>query len=149
MKVVYVDIDDTLADYSSAHHNALLKNPEIAYPQSQYGFYAKLNLIPGSKETLLFMADNPDQFDVWILTAPSTRNVLSYSEKRVWVEERLGDKWIDRLIISPNKGLLKGDILIDNETSGRGQELFEGELIHFGSSLYPDWESIRRYLNVR
>jgi 5'(3')-deoxyribonucleotidase len=48
----------------------------------------------------------------------------------------------EKLIISPNKGLLKGDILIDDIVEGKGQEHFEGELIHFGSAKFPDWESV-------
>ena len=46
------------------------------------------------------------------------------------------------LIICSHKGLLKGDILIDDHASGRGQELFEGKLIHFGQDDYPDWETV-------
>ncbi len=42
-----------------------------------------------------------------------------------------------KLIICSNKGLLKGDILIDDHISGRGQEFFEGKLIHFGQNEYP------------
>jgi 5'-nucleotidase len=40
-------------------------------------------------------------------------------------------------------GLLKGDFLIDDYITGRGQEYFEGELIHFGSNQYPDRLSVR------
>ena len=83
MQIVYVDIDDTLAEYSAAYRKALLKNPDIAYPQSQYGFYTKLKRIPGGKEVLLHMAENPDLFDVWLLSAPSVENPMSYTEKRV------------------------------------------------------------------
>src|SRR5574343_428091 len=149
MLTVYVDIDDTLADYTGAVKKALKQTPGIIFPQSQYGFYTKLSLIPDGLEAITAMSLRPKQFDVWLLTAPSIKNPLSYTEKRVWVENRLGEKWVDRLIISPNKGLLKGDILIDNEVRGRGQENFEGELIEFGSKKHPNWKFIRSYLNVQ
>jgi len=48
--------------------------------------------------------------------------------------------------LATNKGLLKGDYLIDDYVAGRGQENFEGELIHFGSEQYPDWSSVTKYL---
>jgi 5'(3')-deoxyribonucleotidase len=62
------------------------------------------------------------------------RNPWSYTEKRVWVEQHLGFAFVERLIICPNKALLNGDILVDDQTSGRGQELFTGRLWQFGST---------------
>lgn len=35
--------------------------------------------------------------------------------------------------------------MIDDCTEGRGQENFEGEVLHFGSEDFPDWLSIRNY----
>ena len=54
--------------------------------------------------------------------------------------------FVKSLIITPNKGLNKGDYLIDDNDSGKGQEHFEGELIKFGSERYSDWESVLTYL---
>lgn len=44
----------------------------------------------------------------------------------------------ERLILAPNKGLLRGDDLIDDHAHGKGQDLFEGQLILFGSEDFPD-----------
>ena len=52
---------------------------------------------------------------------------------------------VRKLIISPNKGLNKGDYLIDDNKSGRGQENFEGELIHFGTEGLYNWAEILVY----
>jgi hypothetical protein len=52
---------------------------------------------------------------------------------------------VAKLIISPNKGLNRGHYLIDDCDSGKGQELFEGELIHFGHADYPDWNTVQKY----
>ena len=51
-----------------------------------------------------------------------------------------------KLILSPNKALLKGDFLIDDMINGKGQEDFEGELIAFGSEKYPNWKSVNKKL---
>ncbi len=40
-------------------------------------------------------------------------------EKRVWIEKYFGLEFTEKLIISANKGLLKGDLLIDDQTSIR------------------------------
>ena len=76
--------------------------------------------------------------EVYILTAPSVRNPFSYTEKRLWVEKYFDLDLYRRLIISPYRGLLKGDLLIADYDQGRGQEDFEGGLIRFVSAEVPD-----------
>ena len=139
-------MDDVLCNYTAAYQYALTENPEIKYPQSQYGFFRNLKPIKDSIKSIKQL-DQDNRFEVYILTAPSYRNPLCYSEKREWVEVYLGMPFVKRLIISPNKGLNKGDYLIDDNDSGKGQEHFEGELIKFGSAKYPDWGSVMAYLD--
>ena len=64
---------------------------------------------------------------------------MSYTEKRVWVEQQLGMEMVERLIISPNKSLLKGDYLIDDNIIGKGQEDFAGQVFQYGSAEFPNW----------
>ena len=139
--IIYIDMDDVLCDYTTAFNNAIEETPGIAFPQSQYGFYANLAPITGAIESVQKLI-NSEKFDPYILTAPSTRNPFSYTEKRVWIEKYFGIEFTEKLIISSNKGLLKGDILIDDLISGRGQENFEGKIMQFGSANYPDWKTV-------
>jgi len=144
--IVYVDMDDVICDFTSAYNYALQQNPSIKHPQSQYGFFA--NLIPkkGTVEAIKALIQS-EKFEPYVLTAPSTRNPFSYTEKRVWIEKYFGYDFVDKLIICANKSLLKGDYLIDDNTSGKGQEAFEGKLLHFGCAQFPNWHSIREALN--
>lgn len=144
-KIIYIDMDDVLCDYKKAHSQALLENPKIQFPQSQFGFFRSLKPISGGLEAVKYLNDQL-QFDVYILTAPSTKNPLCYLEKRLWVEDYLGMEMVERLIISPNKGLNKGDYLIDDNDSGRGQDQFEGKLIKFGSGEFEAWTQVLEYL---
>lgn len=146
-KIVYVDIDDTLVNFTRAYNHHRKYNPGIEFPQSQYGFFTKLMPFPGAIDAMWYMLAS-DKYDVYILTAPSVKNPLCYTEKRIWVEEHLGEEFLERLIISPNKGLSKGHYLIDDCCKGRGQENFEGELIQFGTERYPDWKAVREKLGV-
>jgi 5'(3')-deoxyribonucleotidase len=145
MKIVYIDMDDTLCDYRSAHQQALAANPSMNFPQAEYGFFSRLKSIENAIESVKQLLES-SIYKPYILTAPSVENPLSYAEKRVWVECHLGMKMVDRLIISPDKSLLKGDYLIDNNIEGKGQDEFEGILIHFGSKMYPDWKSVINFL---
>ena len=140
---IYVDMDNVLCDYQSAYDKALKDNPEIIYPQSQYGFFRNLKPMPSAKEIFKLLSD---KFDVWILTAPSVQNPLCYSEKREWVETYLGYDAAKRLIISPDKSLLIGDYLIDDIEEGRAkQNEFNGVQIVFGIEPYYNWIDVLDY----
>ncbi|MFE8073405.1 hypothetical protein QQM79_20290 [Marinobacteraceae bacterium S3BR75-40.1] len=147
MKIIYIDMDDTLCDFQGAFAKALNERPEMPYPQSQYRFFANLQPIEGALEVFTAMIRS-GVYDPYILSAPSLRNPFSYAEKREWVEAHLGSDVCNRLILCAHKGLLRGDLLIDDKVLGMGQENFEGQIIQFGSSKYPDWVSVRNALDI-
>jgi 5'(3')-deoxyribonucleotidase len=130
-------MDDVLADFTSAFKER--KNGSLPYPQSKYGFFLGLKPIPGGLDAIKTLRT---KYDVWILTRPSVLNPLCYTEKRVWVENHLGMEMVERLIISPDKSLLKGDYLIDDHQHPG----FEGELIQFGKEPYHNWQDVLNYL---
>jgi len=135
---VYIDMDDTLCQYSKAYREKKLRYPTIEYPQSQYGFFVELEPMIGAIEAYKTLEKH---FEVFILTAPSYKNPLCYTEKRVWVERHLGLETTANLIICKRKELLIGDYLIDDH-----QYDFQGEQIHFGSASFPDWKQVLAYL---
>jgi 5'(3')-deoxyribonucleotidase len=147
-KIIYVDMDDVLCEFSKSQSEALKCNPNIEFPQSQYNFFRKLSPMKDGVSTVQYLA-NLEMFEVYILTAPSIRNPLCYTEKRLWVEDYFGLDMVERLIITPNKGLNKGDYLIDDYDSGRGQENFEGKLLKFGSNEFPNWQSVLSYFKTK
>lgn len=68
------------------------------------------------------------------------------TDKRKWVGKYLSEAGKKRLIITHNKGLNKGDYLIDDRLA-KGVEDFEGEHLYFGPNKpFPDWESVLDYL---
>lgn len=146
-KIVYVDMDDTLCDLQAAAKSAKVRNPRMPYPQAEYGFYANLDPLPGAIEAITMLYGS-GKFEPWILTAPSLINPLCYTEKRVWVEKHLGMRMVERLIISPNKALLKGDYLIDDNITGKGQDKFEGIVFQYGIHPYASWKDILEHLNL-
>ena len=138
-QIIYIDMDGVLCDFKGAYARDKTRHPDRPFPQSRKGFYENLRPLPGALDTVARLYEN-HKFSPYILTAPSIHNPLSYTEKRLWTENHLGFKWLDKLIISPDKSLLRGDILIDDHNSGHGQDRFQGQLIHFGSTGYPNWD---------
>ena len=138
-------MDDVLAGFKAGIYKSIAEYPFTFIPQSKVGFFESLEPICGAINAVNELRKNC-LFDVYILTAPSTRNPHSYTEKRLWVEKYFDYDFTDKLIICSNKALLKGNYLVDDNASGKGQENFDGELIHFGSHVFPDWDSVLRYL---
>jgi len=147
MQIIYVDMDDVLCDYTQAYQEAIKRTPAMKYPQSQFGFFVNLQPIEGAIASFQKLIASPD-VEPYILTAPSIENPLCYTEKRIWVEQHLGFEVTNKLIICSNKGLLRGDKLIDDWTYGRGQENFDGEIVEFGSTNFPSWKEVNKHLNI-
>jgi 5'-nucleotidase len=135
-EIVYVDMDDTLCDWRGAYDKALQLYPEQKYPQSSMDFFRKLKPLPGAIEGFLKLEEKG--YDVWILTRPSYQNPFCYTEKRLWVEDHLGLEWTKKLILCPDKSLVKGDYLIDDYPWPG----FEGKQILFGSEEFPTWKKV-------
>lgn len=142
--IVYVDMDNVMCDFNRAKKRALELNPSIAHPHSQVDFFRQLEEIDGALDALLDLYDAG--IEVYILTAPSTMNPMSYTEKMLWVRDHLGQYWVERLIISKHKHLNVGDFIVDDMASGCGQEKFTGTLLQFGSKQFPNWVTVKEFL---
>jgi 5'-nucleotidase len=142
IRTVYIDMDDTICDYKGRKRESLIKNPDNKYPQATFGFFSNLEPIPDAVEGVQRLIDS-GKFEVYILTAPSYYNPMSYTEKRIWIEKYFGLEFTKNLIIAHNKGLLRGEYLIDNLY----HEGFRGESIHYGTDeRFLNWKDVTDYL---
>ncbi|MBK6605337.1 MAG: hypothetical protein IPG24_07585 [Leptospiraceae bacterium] len=135
-KILYVDLDGVLADYESAKATTTEKE------RKQKGFFENLPPIEGAIEAFKKLSKKYETY--FLSTAPWT-NIHAPSEKRIWVEKHLGRYAFKKLILTHNKGLLKGDFLIDDRIRN-GVKEFEGEHIHFGSEKFKTWKDVLNYL---
>lgn len=137
-EIIFVDMDDCICDFTGNYNHKLKLTPEIKYPQSQYGFFTDLKPIEAAIDAVNILRY---KYDVYILTRPSFRNPLCYTEKRIWLEKYFGLPFCEKLILCGYKHLLKGDYLIDDHP----WPLFEGEQILFGKEPFEDWVKVLNY----
>ncbi len=145
-KRVFVDMDGVLVDFESG----LKKVPEDV--RAKYGrrvdkipgMFGMMEPMPGAIEAWNRLCE---KFEVHILSTAPWDNPSAWHDKRVWVAKYLGKTARKRLTLSHNKHLLRGDYLIDDRTANGAGE-FEGELIQFGTTDFPDWNTVLSYLEA-
>lgn len=133
---VFVDQDGVLADFHKLKMQTGLSSDEI---KKRPDAYLHLDPYPGGLEgvqSLIGMGH-----EVWIASKPATAKAYTYSNKVTWI---LG--WLPemsrRIILTHDKGLLRGDVLIDDRPHKANCANFVGKLIHFRSEAYPDWDAV-------
>lgn len=94
---------------------------------SHPGFYRNLQPFPGAVEALNDML--AEGHDVHIVTSPWIDNVTCASDKLANIEETLGKGWAKRTIITSDKTIVRGDILLDDKPDIDG-------------SITPTWEHV-------
>ncbi len=135
-------MDGVLCDFYGAAKKALITNPTQKYPQSEYGFFLNLKPIKGAIESVNELRNF---YDVYILTKPSSKNLLCYTEKAAWILNHFDYELQQKIIIIEDKSMVKGDYLVDDQINAN-QELFEGKLIRFGQPSFENWSKVKKYL---
>lgn len=97
--------------------------------------------IEGAKQALNKLNE---KFDIYFLSTPMWNIPESYMDKRIYIESMF--PWAEKkLILTHNKGLLKGNFIIDDRTVN-GVDKFQGYHIHYGTEKFPNWETITNFL---
>lgn len=143
-KILYIDMDNVLVDFQSG-----IDQLDFATKLKYLGRYDE---VPGIFAKMLPMKDAIESFnelshyfDIYILSTSPWENQTAPSDKLKWVKTYLGNKVRKRLILTHRKDLNIGDFLVDDRTKN-GADKFMGELIQFGSPMFPDWAAVKQYL---
>lgn len=75
------------------------------------GWFADLPVVEGAIDGLHELSEVAD---VWICTKPLEANPTCRDEKAAWLVKHFGPEWERRLIISPDKSMVRGDVLLDD-----------------------------------
>lgn len=128
-KIVYIDMDDTIADFLNAPIFAVTQKFDV--PQMyEPGFFLSLKPLEGALvavRQIIAMG-----YDVQILSQPVAESAHSYSEKVQWIGMHFPEL-VHKINLSQNKGLFKGDYLID-DNAPKWKDKFEangGKFITF------------------
>jgi 5'-nucleotidase len=108
-------------DYPEEHR------AEIKQLQASAGFIVGLPPLPGALAALEAMLGAGH--DVRICTSPLSRFTNCVGEKFQWVDDHLGAEWVGRIVLTKDKTLVRGDVLIDDKPEVTG-------------SLVPTWEHL-------
>jgi 5'-nucleotidase len=115
-------------------------------------FFASLPPLPGAIDAL--EALHQMGHHVFIVTAP-IRTPHSASEKLEWVTKHLGANWTLRTILTRDKTLVRGDVLIDDNPEVLGALPPLWEHIYFdqpynqeGTKRRLNWENYREILEI-
>lgn len=144
-KILYIDMDGVLVNFQSGIEK-LTKKDKIKYKDHEKNaphIFSKMEPIEGAIESYKILAE---KFDTYILSTAPWDNETALGDKVAWAKKYLGDTVYKRLILSHNKHLNQGHYLIDDRPDKNGAGNFKGELIHFGSVKFSNWDDVLKYL---
>ena len=143
--IIYIDMDGVLVDFESALTKV---SPEMLEKfAGEYdnipGIFALMDPVPGALEAVDRLKG---KYDLYILSSSPWENPTALGDKLAWVKKYFGGDgqeniFFRKVIFSSVKHLNRGDILIDDRTAN-GAGDFLGRHIHFGSSEFPNWQSV-------
>lgn len=150
MKTLYIDMDNTLVDFKARLSGI---SPEILaqYPDNVDEIPGVFAIMPPMAGAIEAYRELSGLFDTYILSTAPWGNPSAWQHKVEWVhlhfgKEADGNPAFKRLILSHHKNLNRGHFLVDDRPKKNGADKFDGEVLAFGSSEYPDWPSVAAYL---
>ncbi len=164
-KIILVDMDNTIVDYSSEmarqlrivygdttitpenwdiieYHDLNERRREI---QSEPNFFLHLPPIEGALQALKEIAEDP-RFELFVVSSPSIHSETCHSDKCMWLLQHCGANFARNLILTKDKTMVYGDVLIDDKPNVSGVKTPTWTLVTF-KQPYNTGITGRVYLN--
>lgn len=126
---ILIDMDGVVVDFDRYCIDTDLTPDEV---KRWAGAYREMEPMPGAIDGVraLIAAGH----DVWLATKPPTGQPRAYADKVAWVMDNLPEL-TRKIILTADKGMLRGDVLIDDQPWKANCESFEGVVIKFDPTL--------------
>nr|XP_020669645.1 5'(3')-deoxyribonucleotidase, mitochondrial [Pogona vitticeps] len=111
----YIALEDRRGFWVSEQYGQLapeLSEKAISIWESKY-FFLELDPLPGAVEAVKQMA-KLEATDVFICTSPIKKYHYCPYEKYAWVEKHLGKEFLEQIVLTRDKTVVSGDLLIDD-----------------------------------
>jgi len=135
--IVYIDMDGVLVQSN-------VTKSEFQKRRLEKGFFLNNEPVYMAIESFVFLSYH---CNVFILSTPVWDNIHCWTEKRIWVQKYLGDHARKKLILTHDKSLNIGKLLID-DSKEHGAGNFKGTHILFGSDEFPTWQVVLESLVI-
>nr|XP_006126655.1 5'(3')-deoxyribonucleotidase, mitochondrial [Pelodiscus sinensis] len=119
----YIALEDRRGFWVSEQYGQLrseLSEKAISIWESE-NFFLELDPIPGAVEAVKQMAEL-ENTDVFICTSPIKKYRYCCYEKYAWVEKHLGQEFLEHIVLTRDKTVISGDLLIDDRPDITGAE---------------------------
>ena len=112
-------------------------------------WFLDLPVVPGAIEGMAYLEEHAD---VWIVTKPLEVNATCRDDKATWLAGNFGEQWVRKLIITPDKSMVRGHILVDDAPNPDWYPRAEWEPVIYSTSWNGDgskWANTEDYLYFR
>lgn len=147
-------LEDELVLFDTHHLYSGHVQQEIDDISLRSGFFESLEPVEGAVEAMRDLLSSG--FDVRICTAPKKKFKYCVTEKLSWIEKHLGKEFVVRTILTRDKTLVRGNILIDDKPEVVGGTTPEWEHIlydrpynrHVSGKRRLNWQNYREVLGI-
>lgn len=108
---------EELREFSTPTHLPQVHQDAINWVKNRSGFYRDMRPIPGAIEAIKELAK---EHEVRFCSSPEVFNGSCESDKKQWLCTYMGVQWANRLILTKDKTLVRGDVLIDDRPDVHG-----------------------------
>lgn len=133
---VFIDMDGVIVDFDGYMKETGLTADTIKRTPHAYWRMKPMPEALAAVKSLIGMGH-----DVWIATKPPTGVPFAYADKVTWILDYLPELK-RKIVITHDKSLLRGDVIIDDRPHKANVDKFQGLVMHFGSALFPDWAEV-------